>query len=217
MSKLRISIDKPCSEKWDSFEKNEDGGFCLSCQKTVVDFTQYSDEELISYFKKHAFSKTCGKMKRSQLKTYTLPKRKRDFSIAAVLTVGLLTIGNPSESKAIHPNYETVVEIKGRVIDEFYKTGIQEAIVMIKGTNISTKTDSTGNFVLNYQIDDKEKVIIEFTFLGYYPTEKEVILSKKIKDLGTVSMSEAVLGNIKTYPWYNPVAWWWGIVNIFRK
>ncbi|WP_276372697.1 hypothetical protein [Chryseolinea sp. H1M3-3] len=41
---IQIAVPKPCHEKWSSFTKTTNGGFCGSCQKEVIDFTSWSDE-----------------------------------------------------------------------------------------------------------------------------------------------------------------------------
>jgi hypothetical protein len=48
---IQITVPKPCDEKWSSFTKTSQGGFCSSCQKEVIDFTSWSDERLMLYFK----------------------------------------------------------------------------------------------------------------------------------------------------------------------
>jgi len=42
------------------------GRFCLSCQKSVVDFSTMSDQQILLYFKK-AKENTCGKFREDQL------------------------------------------------------------------------------------------------------------------------------------------------------
>lgn len=42
-----ISIPKPCPEKWDSFPRTLNRGFCKSCDKVVVDFTGMSNEQIL--------------------------------------------------------------------------------------------------------------------------------------------------------------------------
>ena|GEM_PF-553073 len=241
--RMKVSIANPCSEKWDSFEKRGNTGFCLSCQKDVVDFTKYSDEEIIGYFKKHAFNKTCGRFKSSQLKTYTLPKKKRDFgAIAAMLTAGVLSVANPSESNAAPARYETVTsiddeigdnvtvqtstmtigkgltKITGRVKDE---TGgaIPAVNVVIKGTSRGTTTDENGDFSIEYA-DEDEKITLVFSFIGYVTVEREVLMSQSQKDIGIVSLSPDLmaLGDVCIIdPWYSPRRWWWGIRNVFSR
>jgi len=243
MSTLKISIKNPCSENWDSFEKHGNNGFCLSCQKDVIDFTKYSDQKIIEYFKKHAFDKTCGRLRSSQLKTYTVPKKKRDLrAIAALLTAGILTIVNPPESKATPIEYEVIsskenkdidkdsvrtssletkrdsIEIKGKVIAEEDDVALPGVNVVIKGTAMGTQTDENGNFVLNYDANSGERIFLTFSFVGLQTTEQEVVLSGD-KDVGTIRIGMDVtrLGDICVPPWYSPRRWWWGITDLFRR
>jgi hypothetical protein len=62
-----ISIPKPCHEDWDKMNPNQEGKFCNSCSKTVVDFTKMSKEEIHTYFKQKSGENTCGHFYASQL------------------------------------------------------------------------------------------------------------------------------------------------------
>ena len=42
-------------------EKREEGRHCRHCQKTVVDFTGMTDEEVFTYFEKMGFLGICGR------------------------------------------------------------------------------------------------------------------------------------------------------------
>ncbi|HEY9045122.1 MAG TPA: hypothetical protein VIN08_04470, partial [Ohtaekwangia sp.] len=68
---LGISVPQPCSEKWESFNKTSAGGFCGSCQKEIIDFSTWTDEQIKLYFKNRK-QPTCGRFATHQLKTYTL-------------------------------------------------------------------------------------------------------------------------------------------------
>lgn len=46
---------------------NEQGRFCATCEKTVVDFTTMSDEALIAFFEEHKGQRICGRMRVKQL------------------------------------------------------------------------------------------------------------------------------------------------------
>ncbi len=92
---LKISIKKPCTEKFENFKITKSGGFCVSCKKDVIDFRKMSDKALIQYFKNKK-GKTCGYFKESQLKTYKMKESNNSpvsfkFLRVAALTVFTLT------------------------------------------------------------------------------------------------------------------------------
>lgn len=66
MASIQLSIADPCHENWDDMLPEEKGRFCLSCQKTVVDFTQMSDRQIFDYFKNYK-GNTCGQFSPAQL------------------------------------------------------------------------------------------------------------------------------------------------------
>lgn len=72
MKKHKISIPEPCHENWDKMIPNENGRFCLSCSKTVIDFTSMLPEEIQHFFIQNQNQKICGRFKESQLNTVTI-------------------------------------------------------------------------------------------------------------------------------------------------
>lgn len=64
--KLYLSIADPCHEDWNKMTPVEQGRFCSSCQKNVVDFTTQSDEEIISFFNNYNGT-ACGRFTDDQL------------------------------------------------------------------------------------------------------------------------------------------------------
>ena len=65
---MKVSINKPCHENWDAMTPNEQGSFCLACQKTVVDFSNKTTAEIKSFFNSIATTeKVCGRFKEDQL------------------------------------------------------------------------------------------------------------------------------------------------------
>jgi hypothetical protein len=76
MNKFYITVPKPCHENWEGMTPAEQGRFCGSCQKTVIDFTNMSDRELVAYFKKPAES-MCGRFYPDQLdREVAIPKKR---------------------------------------------------------------------------------------------------------------------------------------------
>jgi hypothetical protein len=86
-----ISIPKPCHEDWNKMDPNNEGKFCNSCHKTVVDFTKMSKEEIQTYFKQKAGGNTCGHFYASQLKENikTKPSVFKRVSYFATIALGL--------------------------------------------------------------------------------------------------------------------------------
>ena len=50
---IQITIPSPCSQNWDEMIQGDTGRHCTHCQKTVIDFTSWSDANLyiISFLK----------------------------------------------------------------------------------------------------------------------------------------------------------------------
>ncbi|WP_276486090.1 T9SS type A sorting domain-containing protein [Paraflavitalea pollutisoli] len=110
---LHINIDEPCHENWLHMTPNEQGRYCRACQKTVVDFTQLSDQAILAYFRE-ATTGVCGRFSNDQLdKTYRdqVPKRRFNFNYAWSVLVGgwLMTASDVSGQTATVKQGEIVV------------------------------------------------------------------------------------------------------------
>lgn len=64
---INIRIPNPCKASWDSMSPEKNGKFCMLCNKTVVDFSKMSVEEIKCYFNTQAGKKTCGFFYKNQL------------------------------------------------------------------------------------------------------------------------------------------------------
>ncbi len=62
-----ISIPNPCPENWEAMHPNKTGRHCNACNKTVVDFTKMTTDEVKNYFTKKGTAKTCGHFYKSQV------------------------------------------------------------------------------------------------------------------------------------------------------
>jgi hypothetical protein len=45
-TKYKINISEPCLEDWDKMAPNDNGRFCESCSKNVVDFRNMLPDEI---------------------------------------------------------------------------------------------------------------------------------------------------------------------------
>lgn len=71
-TKYKLTIPEPCTESWDKMTPNENGRFCLSCSKTVIDFTSMLSSEIEHFFIQNQNKNVCGRFKNSQLETITI-------------------------------------------------------------------------------------------------------------------------------------------------
>lgn len=63
---IELSIPKPCSEKWNEMTPTEKGRFCSVCERNLIDFTHFSDDELLRFVKNND-DKICGRFTKNQL------------------------------------------------------------------------------------------------------------------------------------------------------
>ena len=105
---LNLSIPTPCHENWDTMLPNEKGKHCLSCQKTVVDFTKMTDTQIIRYFQDYKNS-TCGRFLDTQLNRPILqPVTMKPQSRFAWLLSALLL---PLSTNAQTPQYQDTLSL----------------------------------------------------------------------------------------------------------
>lgn len=80
MQKLQLSIPEPCHQDWNDMSPNEQGRFCGSCAKTVIDFSAMTDTQLILYFENLKNENVCGRVYPDQLNrsisTMQAPRKK---------------------------------------------------------------------------------------------------------------------------------------------
>jgi CarboxypepD_reg-like domain len=75
--KIQLSIPTPCHENWDNMTPVQQGKFCDSCQKQVIDFSNMSDREIATFFKKPSTGSVCGRFMQDQLdKSIEIPKKR---------------------------------------------------------------------------------------------------------------------------------------------
>lgn len=169
MEKLRLRIDNPCHESWTGMHANNDGRFCNACQKTVVDFTQMSDAQLVEWFARKTEEKTCGRMNDDQLnRVLAAPPQSRKLpwpQLWRLLLTGWLisseacsspTMGEPIiDAPAMTPlNPKPIIGdtimapipeiLKGQIVDDKNMPIPAVSIMYAKGAG--TITDAQGMF-----------------------------------------------------------------------
>jgi hypothetical protein len=87
--KIQLNIANPCHENWDAMTPVQQGKFCGSCQKQVVDFTSMSDRQLAEFFKKPSTGSVCGRFMTDQLDRAIDIPRKRIPWVRYFFTIAL--------------------------------------------------------------------------------------------------------------------------------
>lgn len=91
---VQYSIAEPCHESWAAMTPTEQGRFCQSCAKPVVDFTKMSDTQVLQ-FMSTATGSVCGRMTSYQLNRdftqYDTTMHTRSFSLRALVLGTALT------------------------------------------------------------------------------------------------------------------------------
>jgi hypothetical protein len=69
-----VQIPKPCHESWQAMQPQANGRFCDSCCKVVVDFTNFSNQEIVEYLQAKNKERICGRFKVEQVKQTSMPE-----------------------------------------------------------------------------------------------------------------------------------------------
>jgi hypothetical protein len=169
-SGLEISIEKPCTENWQNMLPNHQGRHCSQCNKNVIDFSNYSDRELLNWLSKNQ-GNACGRLTHYQVnRTISpLPSVKNHFSIpyrlflASMIGLGLL---NKAEGRSIPVPRN--IEILPQSIPANQKPGAHpDEINTGKRILVRVLDSATGNPMRNVQL----YVYFSERDTGYYTTD----------------------------------------------
>ncbi|BEV03553.1 hypothetical protein [Chryseobacterium gambrini] len=137
---MKITIPKPCHENWATMTPEDKGRFCAVCSKTVRDFTNASDEEIINVFSSTS-ENICGNFNESQLDRdlqYSyLNSLLTKFAVGFVFTTAGFVALN-AQKKMVNDS------VKAEMIDEVILTGFttkKECKQMVTGITTVTSEE----------------------------------------------------------------------------
>ena len=207
--KIQITIPEPCHEGWQNMTPVEKGRFCASCQKTVLDFTYLSDNEIINLVNKN--DNLCGRISTSQLNRNLIEtKRTSNYfgylatSVLAFLGLGTSTIvaqerpvTEQTDLKYLNKATDSIVtfEVKGTVV--FEGKPLQNTTIRNNYSSISSLSDENGKFSIMVKNGDT----LDFSFLGM-EIQKRVIKENKLINIALnrfddeIKMETSVTGYI---------------------
>ncbi|GAB4041808.1 carboxypeptidase-like regulatory domain-containing protein [Spirosoma jeollabukense] len=97
--RIELAIAAPCQQRWQGMKPKESGRFCDSCQKTVVDFTAMTDQQIGAYFSDQP-KNVCGRFTAGQLNRDVVLAQNTSNSGLKQRWLGLMTAGLLSWSSA---------------------------------------------------------------------------------------------------------------------
>lgn len=218
---FNLSINKPCSENFNQFNKTEAGGFCGSCEKEVIDFRNMTPNEIMNHFKNNE-GKTCGIFNTPQLKTYT-PETIRNsskFNFITGLSFSLLSMAVLNTAQAqttkeptvvIEQNTKQTANNESKQEKEFTISGIVAegtgplpgASIVLQGTTVGTETDFDGKFTFPKKLKKGDVLII--SFIGYGTKKVTIKNDEKLNFAMKIDMtidSCMILGEVEVQKVY---------------
>jgi len=218
---FNLKLNNPCSEKFNQFTKTAVGGFCNSCQKEVVDFSQMTEKEVGHYFTNQK-STVCGNFKATQLKSYTtnIVNNSPTFSLKRVLSFSLLSLGILTMGYAQTEKQSTVVIGKSikqsvnHILKEYTISGVVSddngplpgASILLQGTAIGTETDFDGKFTFPKKLKKGDVLVI--SYVGF--EAKKITISNSEKknnyemNINLKADSCTLLGKVQLQKVYKP-------------
>ena len=207
MSKyLQIQIPQACHENWDRMDAAQQGRFCNSCQKNVVDFTLMNDDDLVNFFRKNK-SNVCGRFTSDQLNTDILIPAKKipwlKYFFTITLPAFLISLKANAQTNTVKGKVacvetkqyttlgeiqiETTKTIKGKITNEIGEP-IPGASVMVKNTRQGVAADVNGNYSIKVWSPYTSLV---FSAVGCRTTE--IDCSSNIRDTISLKMETVAL------------------------
>lgn len=222
---IKLTIPEPCHENWQQMQPNKDGRHCLSCQKTVVDFSLMTDKDILDYISL-ASDNVCGRFDHHQLNRGLKENsaRKR-FSWAytwALAAVGFFSTGKAKaqgsvmriqkaqlvakESAMVKGQMAMMPDLfSGQVVDEVSGLPVPFATISVKKKAVAS-ADSSGNFNFkNKGLDIIQEITISavgyasqvITIDGRNAGAVTIYLAPEVKELDAVVVNGFTMGAIK--------------------
>lgn len=197
MTTIQLSIAEPCDKNWANMLPDEQGRFCNSCKKNVIDFTVMDNKEMYATILK-SDANICGRFNQAQL-DIPLPQEVEkkqywhkyffSFLVPAFLfakqAVAQKKIGKVKATTTVCNTVtmgmvlaETVqkhFKFSGVVMDAASKEIISNASVQIKERTDGVITDSTGNFTLTAKTASPAITVI-ISAIGFETKEIEMAI-----------------------------------------
>ncbi len=181
---MKITINEPCHENWEAMTPNQQGAFCGSCQKSVVDFSKKTLEEIKNFFSEPK-GKVCGRFEEKQLQELTFDdffarfrywNFSKKFATIFILAFGFWIFSN---SSSFAQNNERFM-MKGDVAVE-HNEGEKNTIKgnITKVNPVCKETDKPKQVKKDPEPKiEKEEIQVRMGMVAYHPVEKKDPVTK---------------------------------------
>lgn len=188
---VSIEMNNPCSEDWNKMEPTERGRFCNSCQKTVIDFTHLTGQQIQDYFLQHPF-RGCGRMLHTPQDKHYSPSTAKTNRHLSPVAATLLTLAAIT-TEAAHSEVGPVKQLQEQPANK-QTPGVQADTVIISGTvkdaqgsrlenaeiifdEYKTMSDKDGYFQFTFPSAITKQAVIQISYgklerqvRSYFPT-----------------------------------------------
>lgn len=177
-SPIQLSIPTPCSEAWQRMSPTDDGRYCQHCQKEVIDFTEMTDQELVSYLQQ-SNGQVCGRVQEGQLDRVIMPVGERSGAFfPGALLASLLAFFHPERGKgqavadtvlvdSLKPQPLPKGVLEGVVMNAVTLEPIPSVTILLGNTQYGMYTNQYGAFRYVSQSLPDTTFDIKFTVMGY--------------------------------------------------
>jgi len=215
-----VTIAEPCLQNWDEMEKGAGYNFCKACSKNVIDFSGYTNAEIIDVLA-NGGSSVCGRMSQSQLNQLNyhlaiVPTNNRNWmKYLGVLAIGMSIFVMDAKAENLKEPIEITKSINNKTDDKKpvipkriygYVIGADKKPVVgirlsILDTKYATLTDKNGRYeiLLDNKFDlSKNQLMVES--LRYSAFLKLDFSKEKQNNLELKKVEPMIMGRVLMAP-----------------
>jgi hypothetical protein len=194
--KYKLEIPKPCHADWNSMSATNQGKFCASCKKEVINFELLTNAQILS--KISSKTTVCGRLSKNQINTEFTNSNPTPtpfwgvlFSITSLLTAmpvvaqkekaKIEVIDSQLSSAIIEQTETSFITVSGIVLEKLTadaktSTPLPGAVIEHKKSKTSVTTNFNGTFTIKIPVQDysKSKLLLVH-YIGMESKEIEVI------------------------------------------
>lgn len=214
--KYKLEIPKPCHADWNSMSATNQGKFCASCKKAVINFELLTNAQILS--KISSSTSVCGRLSKNQINTEFTNSNPTPtpfwgvlFSFTSLLTAipvlaqkekaKIEIITSKSSSATVNTTDTTFVTVSGIVLEKLTADAkksipLPGAVIEHKQSKTSVTTDFNGKFTVKIPFQDfsKSKLLLVH-FIGMESKEIEVLKAANNLKI-ELTPSEMLLGEV---------------------